>query len=107
MEYITVYVTTNDNEVAVLQSLFSGRNLDFKVREDQVGSSGKKEKYFQVAEKDRQLARELLHESGFLNLEHPHRESSTSRGKKWMFIFLAALVLVLVAILIGWFMTVP
>lgn len=107
MDYITVYATSDDNEVAVLQSLFSGRNLDFKIREDQMSTTGKKEKYFQVAEKDRKAAREILHESGYMNLEHPHREASANRGKKWMFIFLAALVLILVAILIGWFMTAP
>ena len=107
MEYINVYATSDDNEVAVLRSLFAGTNIDFKIKENEITTAGKKEKFFQVAEKDRKVARELLHESGYLNLEHSHRHISANRGKKWMFIFLAALVLVLVAILIGWFMTAP
>lgn len=106
MEYITVYVTTDEREITVLKSLFESNNLDFKI-------SGKKdaattqEQYVQVAEKDRKEARILLRESGYLNIEHSYREPSASSGKKWMFIFLAALVLILVAVLIGWFMTAP
>ncbi|MEG9327743.1 hypothetical protein SAMN04488034_101729 [Salinimicrobium catena] len=107
MDYITVYATTDGSEVAVLKSLFQGKGVDYKINEDQASAEGKKEFYLQVAEKDRALAREILHESGYLKVEHPHREASASRGKKWMFIFLAALVLILVAILIGWFMTAP
>lgn len=107
MDYITVYATTDGSEVAVLKSLFEGKGVDYRVTEDQASAESKKEFYLQVAEKDRALARELMHESGYLKVEHPHREASASRGKKWMFIFLAALVLILVAILIGWFMTAP
>lgn len=106
MEYVTVYATTDGSEVTVLKSLFESKNLDFRISESEI-SSGKKEQYLQVAEKDRKEARSLLHESGYLRMEHPHRQASTTRGKKWMFVFLAALVLILVAILIGWFMTAP
>lgn len=106
MDYTAVYATTDDSELAVVKSLFERRNLDFRISEGLI-STGKKEHYVQVAEKDRKKARELLHESGYLRVEHPRREASANRGKKWMFIFLAALVLILVAILIGWFMTAP
>lgn len=106
MEYVTVYATTDADEVAVLRSLFESKNIDFRISENNT-AEGKNEQYLEVAEKDRKEARNLLHESGYLRVEHPHREASATRGKKWMFIFLAALVLILVAILIGWFMTAP
>lgn len=106
MEYVTVYATTDESEIAVLKSLFGSKNLDFRISGDDL-AAGKNERYVQVAEKDRTEARNLLHESGYLRVDHPQREASATRGKKWMFIFLAALVLILVAILIGWFMTAP
>lgn len=106
MDYTAVYATTDESELAVVKSLLERRNLDFRISEGTI-SAGEKEHYVQVAEKDRKKARELLHESGHLRVEHSRREASANRGKKWMFIFLAALVLILVAILIGWFMTAP
>lgn len=106
MEYVTVYATTDPGEVAVLRSLFESKNIEFRISENGT-AAGKTEQYFEVAEKDRKEARNLLHESGYLRVELPQRETSATRGKKWMFIFLAALVLILVAILIGWFMTAP
>ncbi len=107
MEYISIYATSDETEVAVLKSLFEERNVEYRVSEDNAITEEKNERYFQVAEKDRALAREILHETGYLKIDHAHREPSATRGKKWMFIFLAALVLILVAILIGWFMTAP
>ncbi len=107
MEYITVYATGDESEVAVLKSLFEERSVDYRISEDKEITEGKQEMYFQVAEKDRILAREILHESGYLKVDHQHREASATRGKKWMFVFLAALVLILVAILIAWFMNAP
>jgi hypothetical protein len=107
MEYVTVYATTDINEVAVVKSLFERKNIHLRVSEGGEKIAGGNEHYFQVVEDDRKVARKLLHESGYLRIEHPTREASGTRGKKWMFIFLAALVLILVAILIGWFMTAP
>lgn len=107
MEYITVYATTDETEVGVLKSLFEGRGVEYKITEDKEVTAGRKEHFIQVAEKDRALAREILHESGYLKVEHPHREASATRGKKWMFFFLAALVLIVVAVLIAWFMSAP
>ena len=105
MEYITVYATTDETEVGVLKSLFQDRGVEYKITADKEVTSG--QQFIQVAEKDRALAREILHESGYLKVEHPHSQASATRGKKWMFFFLAALVLILVAVLIAWFMSAP
>ncbi len=104
MEYITVYTTTDNGEVSVLKTLFEEEKLDYKIREQQ--QTAGQEKIFEVAEKDRKAARELLHQTGFLRIGHSEKRRS-GPSRKWIFIFLAALVLILVAILISWFMTAP
>lgn len=104
MEYITVYTTTDNSEVSVLKTLFEEEKIDYKIREQQQAKG--QERSFEVAEKDRKAARELLHQTGFLRIGHSKTKRSTP-ARKWIFIFLAALVLILVAILISWFMTAP
>lgn len=107
MDYVTVYATTDANEVSVLRGLFAEHHIDFKIKEGETLGQGETEAFFEVAEKDRKKARELLHETGYLHVKSPSHRSASTRGKKWMFVFLAALVLILVAILITWFMNVP
>lgn len=107
MDYVTVYATTDANEVAVLRGMFSEHKIDFKINEGEKLTQGETETFFEVADKDRKKARELLHETGYLHVKSPSHRSAATRGKKWMFIFLAALVLILVAILITWFMNAP
>lgn len=107
MDYVTVYATTDANEVSVLRGLFSEHKIDFKINEGEELGQGEAERFFEVADKDRKKARELLHETGYLHVKTASRKSAVTRGKKWMFVFLAALVLILVAILITWFMNAP
>ncbi|MFV8836977.1 putative signal transducing protein [Salinimicrobium soli] len=108
MRYITVYTTTDKSEVSVLKSLFEKSKIDFQLQEEKPPPAGERpipEKRFQVNEKDREKAREILHETGYLRVQ-THQNQSTSRKpmKRWIFLFLAALILVLVILLITWFM---
>lgn len=102
MEFISIYTTTDNNEVSVLKTLFEEEKIDFQIIQPKEGQ----EKVFEVAQKDRKAARELLHQTGFLRIGR-NKEHRSRPSRKWIFIFLAALVLILVAILISWFMTAP
>jgi hypothetical protein len=108
MNYITVYTTTDKSEVSVLKSLFEREKIDFQVLEEKTIAAAEgplPEKRFQVNENDREKARKILHETGYLRVEtHQQQVTSRSPSKKWIFIFLAALILVLVIFLITWFM---
>lgn len=112
MKYMTIYSTSDKNEVSVLKSVFDDENIDFKIlehkRTELESSNALPEQRFQVAEKDKIRAKELLEQTGFLRVGHPHLHPPRRvAGRKWIFFFLAALVLVLVAMLIVWFMNPP
>lgn len=113
MKYITVYSTRDKGEVSVLKSLFEAKKLDFKIIEEEViERSVIPSRHFQVAEEDRDEAREILHETGYLKIHTPHestheRKPAVGMAKKWIFVFLAVLVLIIVALVITWFMNVP
>lgn len=112
MKYMTIYSTKDKNEVAVLKSVFEDENIDFKILEHKSkgteNSNELPEQRFQVAEKDKGRAKELLEQTGFLRVGHPHSPPpQRAPGRKWIYFFLAALILVLVAMLIVWFMNVP
>lgn len=105
MNYIKVYSTQDQNEISVLKNVFEEEGIDYRLEEADAGSSTQKR--ILVAEGDESKARELVHQTGFLNMDHSQtvRRKRTSRNK-WMFFFLAALILLLVAMLIVWFMNV-
>lgn len=108
MKFFTIYSAKDEQEVSILKNLYEDEKIDFRIVEPE-GSLGinKDPKRIQVAEKDREKARELLEQTGFLRVESLHsQQSRRTVGKKWIFIFLAALILVLVAILVTWFMNV-
>lgn len=104
MEYVTIYSTKDDNEIAVLQRVYREEGIDFRVQEtDSVGEV----KRIQVAEDDKARARELLDQTGFLSASQAHAPvRRRSAGKKWIFIFLAALVIVIAIMAILMFMNV-
>ncbi|MFD2517123.1 putative signal transducing protein [Salinimicrobium flavum] len=109
MNYISVYSTRDKSEVSVLKNLFAEEKIDFRIEDEgtAMGDPPVSDKRFMVAEKDRKLARELLHQTGFVK-EFPHERRTPRRPmKRWMFLFLAALVLVVVAIIVWWFMSAP
>ncbi|UJH89938.1 DUF2007 domain-containing protein [Antarcticibacterium sp. 1MA-6-2] len=111
MEFVTIYSTPDASEISIIKNLFEEKGVDYKILDEVtsgvIAGAGVTGVRLQVREEDREKAKEILIESGFLG----HRKStSSSRRKptvnKWILVFLAALVLVIVAILITWFMNV-
>lgn len=108
MDFYTIYSTKDEQEVSILENVYNEENIEFRILGPENISSGEEDPIrIQVAEKDREKARELLEQTGFLRQGTLHSQKPIrSGGKKWILIFLAALVLILVAILITWFMNV-
>jgi hypothetical protein len=108
MNFFTIYSTRDEHEISILSNMYNEENINYKILDEDDSAEKEKDlKRIQVAEKDRDKARELLDQTGFLRIGLSHeRNIRRGKGKKWILIFLAALVLVLVAILITWFMNV-
>ncbi|MCM4160505.1 DUF2007 domain-containing protein [Antarcticibacterium flavum] len=114
MEFITIYNTHDTTEVSILKNLFDKEGIEYKVLGEATASSagiaasGNTGIRIQVREDEREKAKEILVESGFLGHKKDHhtKRRSGPAVNRWVLIFLAALVLVLVALLITWFMNV-
>lgn len=105
MEFFTIYSTRDEQEVSILKNVYEEEHIEFRILEPE--NSLEDPTSIQVAEKDKEKARELLEQTGFMRVDSLHSpKPKRSAGKKWIFIFLAALILILVAILITWFMNV-
>lgn len=104
MEYITIYSTKDQNEITVLERVYREEGIDFQIKTpDQTGEV----KRIEVAERDQRKARELLDQTGFLTASQAHTPVRRRMpGKKWIFVFLAALVLIIVAVAVLMFMNV-
>lgn len=114
MEYFTIYNTHDTTEVGILKNLFEQKNIQYRVLGEATSSSagiagsGATGIRIQVREGDREKAKDILDKSGFQRASEFHSTKSQRRPRvnKWVLIFLAALVLVIVALLITWFMNV-
>lgn len=107
MEYISVYVTSNRDRIELLKSHFDKRNLEYRTVPTAVDGSTK-EIAFEVVEKDKEMAREILHETGFLKIKTPHDSVKGYRPERKLIpIVIAAIILILVVFTIWWLMTSP
>jgi|GEM_PF-3783439 hypothetical protein len=104
MDYFTIYSTKDRNEIAVLKRVYSEEGIDYRINKtDEVGEVER----IQVAEKDKTKARELLDQTGFLAASGAHAPvRRRMAGKKWIFIFLAAFIIIVVALVILMFINV-
>ena len=104
MKYFTIYSTKDENEVAVLKRVYSEEGIDYRVTEaDEKGEV----KRVQVTEEDKGKARELLDQTGFLTASQAHAPvRRRMAGRRWIFIFLAAFIIIIVAVAILMFMNV-
>ena len=104
MDYITIYSTKDHNEVEVLKRVYGEEKIDYRVTDaDEKGMVQR----IQVAEGDKEKARELLDQTGFLTASQAHAPVHRRMpGKRWIFIFLAAFIIIIVAIVILMFMNV-
>ncbi len=111
MEYITIYRTLDETEISIITDLFEQEEIEYKILDegarDSAGLNSEGVR-LQVLENQKEKAREILMEGGFLDDQSVHstKARKSSSFNKWIFIFLAALVVVIVAVLIMWFMNV-
>ena len=111
MSYITIYNSPDTTEIGILKNLFDSEGIDYNIIGEAttasagVAGTGITGMRVQVKEEDRERAKEILLQSGFLGHQKP--AASRKNGptvNKWVLVLLAALVLVIVAFLITWFM---
>jgi hypothetical protein len=108
MKLKTIYSSTDKSEISILTNLLEKSGIDCKVYRDGHKTQAKRdlvEKRVQVPEKDWSQAKEILDQTGFVQVGGTRtRLSSGFRSKRWLFLSLAALVLLIVAITIAYFM---
>lgn len=104
MDFITIYSTEDDNEISILENIFREQGVKYQVHKAPTGNTSRPlQKSLLVAHADREKAKELLDQTGFLDVKQYHRNRRKG-GKKFILIFLAFLILVVIGILITWFM---
>ena len=111
MEFITIYTGDDQAEISIIKHLLEENNIDHTVLGETtassagIGATGNGGMRIQVPKDEVDHAKEVLLETGFLgNWQKGRLKKQTTYRFKWVLIFLAALVLVLVAFLIMWFM---
>lgn len=112
MEYITIYTGDDHTEISIIKNLLEENNIDYNVLGEAtassagIGATGNMGTRIQVREDEVDHAKNVLLETGFLGNWQKGRSKreSTTRYSKWVLIFLAAMVLIIVSFLIMWFM---
>ena len=108
MEYTTVYVTSNKDRINLLKSHFEREKLDYRVVPTTAKGDKGEEVAIEIAEKDRERARQILHDTGFLKIETAHDSASKYKPERKLIpIVIAAIILILVVITIWWLMNSP
>lgn len=112
MEYFTIYRTHDSAEVSIIKHKFEEDNLNYHILDEHTNSAagiagmGGEGMRVQVRESQIERAKTLLKAMGYLGEwnDDLKKQRRNQPAKKWIFIFLAALVLIIVAFLIMWFM---
>ncbi|MEP6261068.1 MAG: DUF2007 domain-containing protein [Gillisia sp.] len=113
MEYTTIYTGDDQAEISIIKHLFEENNIPYNVLGEAtassagIGATGNMGMRIQVPVDQVDRAKNILRDNGFLGEMKKGREKRRKepRFSKWMFIFLAALVLIIVSFLIMWFMS--
>lgn len=104
MNYIHIYSTEDDNEISILENIFKDEGVKYEIHTGPTGSTSKPlQKKVLVAEEDKEKAKELLDQTGLPVARH-HSRTRRIASNKLILIFLALLILVVIALLITWFM---
>lgn len=112
MEFITIYSGDDQGEISIIKHLLEEHNIPYNLLGEAtatsagIGATGNMGMRIQVPEMEIDRAKKILKENGFLGEIKKGRAERRKEPKlsKWMFIFLAALVLIIVSFLIMWFM---
>ena len=113
MNYIDVFRTSDRHELAILKNLFDDENITYRTHGEamdsaaNIGGLGNDGMRIEVEESEREKAAEIIKRSGFLS--HSYNISKPERTKpqvgKWVFVLLAALVVLVAIIFFIWFMS--
>lgn len=107
MDFITIYSTKDENEISILENVFRDEGVKYEIKTAPTGNTSKPlQKRIMVAEADKEKAGELLDQTGFLTTANQQSRLKRRPPNKYILIFLALLILLIVAILITWFMNV-
>ena len=108
MNFHTIYSSADKSEISILENLFRDEGIEYRIQQDKheaAGGEDQVEKRIQVEEKDRDKAKELLDQTGFLRVGGSTVDTQPRRKPgRWVFFALAALILVIIALILGWFM---
>ena len=111
MEYVTIYTGDDQTEISIIKHLLEENNIKYKVLGEAtaasagIGATGNMGMRIQIPENKVDKAKGVLLETGFLgNWQKGKLKKETTSRSKWVLIFLAALVLIIVSFLIVWFM---
>lgn len=112
MGYTTIYRTHDSTEVSIIKHKFEEEQLNYQILDEHTNSSagiagmGGEGMRIQVWESQQKKAIDILNQIGFLGnwKENLNIKRKNTPMKMWVFIFLAALVLIIVAFVIMWLM---
>ncbi|MFN4761832.1 putative signal transducing protein [Gillisia sp. Q332] len=112
MDYSTIYRTHDSAEVSIIKHKFEEEKLNYQILDEHTSSSagiagmGGEGMRIQVQESQIVKAKTILKQIGYLGewKDDLKKQRRNQPARKWIFIFLAALVLIIVAFLIMWFM---
>ena len=111
MEFITIYTGDDQAEISIIKHLLEENNIEHNVLGEAtassagIGATGNMGMRIQVPKNKVDDAKDVLLENGFLgNWQKGRLKKETTNRFKWVLIFLAALVLIIVSFLIMWFM---
>lgn len=112
MEYTTIYTGDDHAEISIIKHLLEENNIDYNVLGEAtassagIGATGNMGMRIQVPKDEVDHAKAVLLENGFLGNWQKGRlkRKSVTGYSKWVLLFLAALVLIIVSFLIMWFM---
>lgn len=104
MKYSTIYITTQEDSLELLKRHFDRKNLDYKIVPTTAIGGETEEVAIDIAEKDRERARQVLHDTGFLKTQPTkNRRVIKAPEKKLVLLVVAGILFVLVIITVLWF----
>lgn len=111
MEFITIYTGDDHTEISIIKNLLEENNINYKVLGEAtsssagIGATGNMGMRIQIPEDEVDHAKNILLETGFLgNWKKSKLKKDGANRSKWVLIFLAAVVLIIVSFLIMWVM---
>lgn len=100
MDYTTIWETREQNQLILVKNIFEQNNIDYRMLGENLNTNFPLGVRIQVAHGQEEKAGALLRENGFIQDPSPGGEK-VSPTKFWVWLFIALLVIIIVAILIN------